>query len=126
MKKQKILLIDDSEIVLVTARKALEEKGFEVITAMRAIDANKYVFCQDQPDLIILDVMLPMLDGDRKAKMLKDNELSRDIPILLISSKPEPELQRLVTQCGADGFIRKPFADEQIVAKVQDTLRKKG
>lgn len=123
MEKKKILVVDDSEIVLAMAREALEEGGFEVVTALSAMEADGCIFGQMKPDLIILDVMLPVLDGDKKAKMLKDNERTRSIPILLLSSKPDEELRCLVKESGADGFIRKPFVNRQIVMKVEDTLR---
>ncbi len=123
---QKILVVDDSEIVLGMARDALEAAGFAVSTAMIAREVDSHLVGDARPDLIILDVMLPMLDGDRKAKILKDNALTRDIPILLISSKPLDELRFLVKQSGADGYIRKPFTDQQIVTKVQETLRQKS
>jgi DNA-binding response OmpR family regulator len=123
---QKILVVDDSEIVLAMARDALEEAGFAVSTAMIAREIDSHLFGNNRPDLIILDIMLPMLNGDRKAKMIKDNPLTRDIPILLISSKPLDELRVLVKQSGADGYIRKPFTNQQIVTKVQDTLRQKS
>ncbi|KAF0215927.1 MAG: response regulator [Geobacteraceae bacterium] len=125
MKKRKILVVDDSEIVLAMAREALEGGGFEVVTALSAKEADIYIFGQDKPDLIILDVMLPMLDGDKKAKMLKENELTKDIPILLLSSKPEEELRYLVKESGADGFVRKPFTDQQMVKKAEDTICEK-
>ena len=121
--KKRILVVDDSEIVLEMARDALEEGGFEVVTALNAREADKHIFCSDKPDVIILDVMLPVLDGDKKAKQLKDNELTRGIPVLLLSSKPEDELSRLVQESGADGFIRKPFAHGQLVEKIEKTLR---
>jgi len=122
MAKQRILVVDDSEIVLEMAREALEGAGFEVATALNAKDADAYIFCPKQPSLIIMDVMMPVLDGDKKAKMLKANEQSRNIPILLLSSKPESELRWLVKESGADGFIRKPFAHRQLVEKVEAAL----
>ena len=96
MAQKRVLVVDDSEIVLDMARQALEEAGFEVVTATSAMDSNEYIFCENKPDLVIMDVMLPMLDGDKKAKMLKENDLTREIPILLLSSKPENELRWLV------------------------------
>ena len=120
--KQKILIVDDSEIVLEMAREALEEGGFSVITAASTMEANAYIYGAQPPDLIILDVMLPVLDGDKKAKMLKDDELTRHIPILLISSKPEEELRHLVRESRADGFIRKPFTPRYMIAKVEEAL----
>ncbi|HEY6874524.1 MAG TPA: response regulator [Geobacteraceae bacterium] len=124
--KKRVLVVDDSEIVLAMAREALEEGGFDVITSENAMAANNHIFSRRKPDLIILDVMLPMIDGDKKAKMLKEHELTRNIPILLLSSKPEAELQRLVRESGADGFIRKPFAHRQMVAMVEEALEGKA
>jgi DNA-binding response OmpR family regulator len=123
--KKRVLVVDDSPIALAMAREALEEGGFEVITALDAKEADTCIYGNNRPDLVILDVMLPMLDGDKKAKLLKGNELTSDIPILLMSSKPEEELCLLVHESGADGFIRKPFGHQQIVARVEDTLREK-
>lgn len=122
MKKQKILIVDDSELVLAMARDALEEAGYEVYAATNGIEANSYIFSQNKPDLIILDVMLPMLDGNKKAKLLREKEFSRQIPILLISSKSEDELKRLTIEAGVDGYIRKPFTNTGIVASVREFL----
>ncbi len=120
--KQKILVVDDSEIVLDMAREALEEGNFDVVTALSAREADSYIFGRERPDLIIMDVMLPVLDGDKKTRMLKDNENTRDIPVLLLSSKPENELRLLVKESGAEGFIRKPFGHQQLVEKVRATI----
>ena len=95
MEKQKILIVDDSELVLAMAKDALEEAGYEVFTSTNGIEANSYIFSKNKPDLIILDVMLPMLDGNKKAKLLREKEFSRQIPILLISSKSEDEYEQV-------------------------------
>ena len=124
MSKQRILIVDDSELVLVMARDALEEAGYTVFTATNGIEANSYIFSVKKPDLIILDVMLPMLDGNKKAKLLREKEFSREIPILLLSSKSEDELRRLTAEAGADGFIRKPFTSAGIVESVREYLGK--
>jgi DNA-binding response OmpR family regulator len=124
MSKQRILIVDDSELVLVMARDALEEAGYEVFTATNGIEANSYIFSVNKPDLIILDVMLPMLDGNKKAKLLREKEFSREIPILLLSSKSEDELRRMTVEAGADGFIRKPFSSTGIVESVREYLGK--
>lgn len=122
MTKQKILLVDDSELVLAMARDALEIAGFEVFTATNGIEANSYIFSRNKPDLIILDVMLPMLDGNKKAKLLREKEYSKHIPILLLSSKSEEDMRRLTFESGADGFIRKPFTHEGLVSQVRAFL----
>jgi two-component system, OmpR family, alkaline phosphatase synthesis response regulator PhoP len=125
MDKQRILIVDDSELVLAMAKDALEDAGYEVFTATNGIEANSYIFSKNKPDLIILDVMLPMLDGNKKAKLLREKEFSKYIPIILISSKSEEELTRLTAEAGVDGFIRKPFTPNGIVNKVRDYLARK-
>lgn len=123
--KKRILVVDDSEVVRAMASDALEQGGFEVITASNGIEANRYLFRQERPDVIVLDVMIPLLHGDKIAKLIKDNRHTMDIPILLLSSKPEEELRRMVFESGADGYIRKPFTSQLIVEKVSETMRQK-
>lgn len=117
-----VLIIDDSELVLAMAKDALGDAGFEVATATNGIEANRYIFSRNQPDLIIMDIMMPMLDGNKKAKLLKENEMSRNIPILLLSSKSDEEMRKLSEEAGAEGYILKPFSPSEIVAKVRDCL----
>lgn len=119
----KILIIDDSELVLIMASDALKTAGYEVFTATNGIEANSYIFSTtNRPDLIILDIMMPLLDGNKKAKILKEKEFSRDIPIMFISSKAEEELVTLVADAGADGYICKPFSPQGIVSSVKKLL----
>jgi CheY-like chemotaxis protein len=120
--KRMVLVVDDSEIVLAKASEALAAAAYDVRTALSAFDADAYLYGEVKPDIVIMDVMMPRLDGDKKAKLLKNDETTSDIPILLLSSKSEDELGTLVRESGCEGFIRKPFTDEQIVAKVAETL----
>jgi len=124
MSGKKILIVDDSELVLAMASDALQEAGFEVFTATNGIEANSYIFSTaNRPDLIILDVMMPLLDGDKKAKILKQQNHSQNIPIIFISSKSEAELAALVAEAGADGYICKPFTAQSIVNSVKKLLK---
>jgi DNA-binding response OmpR family regulator len=121
---QKILIIDDSPLVLAMASDALKTAGFDVFTATNGIEANSYIFStSNRPDLIILDIMMPLLDGNKKAKILKEKDFSKDIPILFISSKTEAELSKLVEESGVDGYICKPFSPQEIVNRVKKVLK---
>ena len=122
MDKQKILVVDDSEVVLAMARDALEEAGYLVFTASDGVEANDYIFSRNKLDLIIFDIMLPFLDGDKKAKLLREKEVGKQIPILFMSSKSEEELARLSAEAGVNGFIHKPFRNDEIVAAVRKFL----
>jgi two-component system alkaline phosphatase synthesis response regulator PhoP len=124
MSGKKILVIDDSELVLAMASDALKSAGYEVFTATNGIEANSYIFSTtSRPDLIIIDIMMPLLDGNKKAKILKEKDFSKDIPIMFISSKSEAELEKLVEESGADGYICKPFTNQGIVSSVRKVLK---
>ena len=115
---KRILVVDDSEIVLEKASEALIAKGYEVLTALNANSADCFIYGDRRPDVIIMDVMMPMLDGDRKTRMLKDDSATSGIPVLLLSSKSEKELDQLVTESGADGYIRKPFTFMEMIERI--------
>lgn len=116
---KRVLVVDDSEIVLEKASEALIAKGYEVLTALNAHSADCFIYGERRPDVIIMDVMMPMLDGDRKTRMLKDDATVCDIPVLLLSSKLESELVKLAAESGADGFIRKPFTFREMIEKIE-------
>ena len=121
---KKILVIDDSPLVLAMASDALSAAGFDVFTATNGIEANSFIFStSNRPDLIILDIMMPLLDGNKKAKILKEKDFSKDIPILFISSKGEAELSKMVEEAGADGYICKPFTPQSIVNSARKALK---
>lgn len=120
--KKLVLVVDDSEIVLDKATEALVARGYEVVTAASASAADRYIYGDVRPDVIILDVMMPYLDGDQKARMLKAERSTRDIPVLLLSSKSEDELARLTSESGSDGYIRKPFTFRELTDRVESAL----
>jgi len=100
----------------------LEQAGFRVTTAEDSVYSNHLIYNSSPPDLILLDVMLPHMSGDKKARKLKERKNSHDIPVLLISSKDETELVKLVASSGADGFLHKPFTADMLLDTVQAHL----
>jgi len=117
-----VLIIDDSQLVLEMARDALTKSGYTVYVSTNGIEANRLIFSPKKPDLIIIDIMMPLLDGSKKAMLLKEWDFSSKIPILLISSKPESELKEITKEVGADGYIHKPFTPIDIVGAVARCL----
>ena len=122
MDAKRILVIDDCKFQLALVRDLLEAKGFEVVTAESGLEANNHIYGRSRPDLILLDVAMPMLDGDRKAKLIKERESSRDIPVILMSGKGEEELRRLVVSSGADGYVQKPINDGSLTDLISGLL----
>jgi CheY-like chemotaxis protein len=120
---KRVLVVDDSQIVLEKALEVLAGRDYEVFTALSASAADAVIFDKTRPDIIILDVMMPVLDGDKKASMLKADDSTKEIPILLMSSKPESELAALAEESGADGYIRKPFTFSEMVLKIESALQ---
>jgi len=124
MTKKKVLIIDDSPLVLEMAKDFLEEAGYIVHTATNGIEANQHIFSLDErkPDLILLDIMMPLLSGNKKAHLLRQSEHSKDIPILLISSKTEEELKKLAYESYAAGYICKPFTKYGLIEAVRNLI----
>lgn len=122
MIQKRIVVIDDSKLVLAIATEALEGAGFEVLATDSGIEANQFIYSSRRPDLILIDVMMPLLNGDRKVRLLKERESSRHIPVILMSTKARDELEQLTRESGADGYIQKPFNEASLVQQVDRIL----
>lgn len=120
MNKRKILVVDDEEYVSELLKLYLESENFEVQIAkdgLQALLAAK----QFQPDLIILDIMLPFKDGWQVAKELR---LTMDTPIIILSAKGEESDKILGLNLGGDDYVTKPFSPGEIVARVNAIFRR--
>jgi DNA-binding response OmpR family regulator len=117
-----ILIIDDDPVVLAMAQDFLEEAGYRVSTAKDAIYSNDVIYGTDPPDLILMDVMMPLMSGDKKVRALKRRGQSSAIPVLLISGKEDGELRRLAAEVGADGYLTKPFDAAKLVGTIRTHL----
>ena len=117
-----IVVIDDCRVTLAVVTDMLKYAGFTVSTAEDSIYSNHLIYNSSPPDLILLDVMLPHMSGDKKARKLKARKGSCYIPVLLISSKNETDLLQMVVSSGADGFIHKPFTSDKLIQMVKSYL----
>ncbi|HEV8245229.1 MAG TPA: response regulator [Polyangiaceae bacterium] len=102
--KQTFLVVDDDPIALEVARERLEQLGFEVTTRLEVLGTSTWI-AENEPDFILLDVMMPALSGSELAKVIKRRDFRTGI--ILYSSKPRAELDALVRQTGALGAIGK-------------------
>lgn len=121
MSNRTILVVDDDPIVLEVARERLEGAGYRVETRDQALGTTEFI-AKNQPDIVLLDVMMPGLAGDRLAQLLKKQARTRQVPIILHSSKSAGDLSALVAEAGALGAIEKTSDDQQFLLELQQLL----
>lgn len=125
MEKETILVVDDEEDILELVRFNLDREGYQVILAASG-ESCIDVAQQRRPDLIILDLMLPGIDGLEVAKRLKEGPTTADIPILMLTAKGEESDIVIGLELGADDYVTKPFSPRVLVARIRAILRRKG
>ena len=118
---QKILIIDDDVCVLKLLRTLLTTHGYEVLSADEA-PAGLELAMKARPDLIVLDVMMPIINGFNICRLSKSEEGVRDIPVMLLTSRVEDEDQRIGQEVGADAYLAKPLENRLLLYRVQDLL----
>ncbi len=119
--KVRILLVDDEPDLVRLVSVRLEAAGYEVVTAFdgqQALDQAKKL----KPALIILDLMLPKVDGYKVCRLLKFDERYKTIPILIFTARAQVEDIRLATECGADAYLTKPFDAQMLLEKIKELL----
>lgn len=119
----KILIVDDERDILELIRMHLEHDGHEVVEAANGIDALKQAIAQT-PDLIVLDWMLPGLDGLSVFKRLRTESRTRDIPIIMLTAKAQQADRLTGLELGADDYLTKPFSPRELLLRVNAVLRR--
>lgn len=115
---KKVLVADDEQAITELVAFALEMEGYLVIQAPDGPEALRLAK-EEHPDLAMVDVMMPGLDGREVSRRIKSDPSTSDIPVLLFSAAPNPDL----TEAKADGFMPKPFDVNQLVATVKRFIR---
>lgn len=122
--KKRILVVDDEIDLVETLRFSLELEGYEVLVAYNGEDAL-HLARNESPDLILLDVMLPKMDGYKVCRLLKFDSRFRHIPIFMLTAKTQDKDRMIGEQTGADEYITKPFEMEDLMKKVKEYLKEK-
>ncbi len=115
---KKILVVDDDEVTTDLAKTILVKNNFEVITASNGEDAIA-ITRKECPDLILLDIMLPTIDGFEVCKKLKSQDKFRKTPILILTAKGFNSDVERGKAAGADEYLLKPFSAKALVAKIR-------
>ena len=117
----RILAVDDSPTVLEMITQILESGGYTVLTAVDGAEALDTARAE-RPDLILLDVMLPKLDGYRVCRLLKFDQNYRDIPIIMLTAKAEDQAVATGIRTGADQYLTKPVDPETLLSAIAAEL----
>lgn len=125
MSKEKILVVDDEEDILELVRYNLSREGYNVLCASTGEEGLNTAKSK-LPDLIILDLMLPGIDGLDVARSLKNEENTKNIPVIMLTAKGEEADVVTGLEMGADDYISKPFSPRILTARVKAVLRRKS
>lgn len=125
MAKAKVLLVEDDPLQARHAREVLERAGYEVVSAADGIEAIK-VTKGVRPDIILLDLVLPGLDGYEVCRWLKLDEQTRGIPVIMLTVKKDLSDKVTGLQIGADDYLPKPFDEGELNARIYASLRTKA
>ncbi len=119
--KARILLVDDEPSIVKMVGKRLEVEGFDVLVAMDGQDALAKARAEN-PSLIVLDLMLPKMNGYEVCTMLKQDARFQKIPIIIFTAKTQEKDEKMALECGAEGFVRKPFRAQELLEKIRTLL----
>lgn len=119
--EKKVLVVDDEQSIVTLLQYNLQQAGYEVITAMDG-EEGKNIALEQNLDLIILDLMLPKLDGIEVCKQLRQQKVAT--PILMLTAKDDEFDKVLGLELGADDYMTKPFSPREVVARVKAILRR--
>ena len=124
MAKKRLLVVDDEEELVQALKIRLGVSGYDVLTASDGQEGLERAR-KENPDLIILDLMLPKMDGYKVCGLLKKDTRYAKIPIILFTARAQEEDRRLGEEVGADAYIIKPFEPQVLLEKIRELLEEK-
>jgi len=123
MSKGRVLIVEDDRDITEMVEYNLTEDGYETISAPDGRTGVELAG-KGRPDLIILDIMLPVMDGFEVCRALKSNRSTADIPIIILSAKSQETDKVLGLELGADDYVTKPFSPRELIARIRAILRR--
>ena len=123
--RQRILIVDDDKNIVRLLKAYLEQAGMATLTAYDGDEAQR-VIRRERPDLVVLDLMLPGLDGWDITRWMRSDQQLASIPILMLTARVEDVDKILGLELGADDYLTKPFNPREAVARVRAILRRAG
>ena len=123
MEKKKIIVVEDEPDLVDVVTYNLQREGYSVLTAQRG-DEGLNLIRSERPDLVLLDLMLPGMDGLSICRQMKSDNSLRDIPIIIASAKGEESDVVIGLEMGADDYLAKPFSPRELLARIKAVLRR--
>ena len=120
--RSRVLIVEDEPHIIESLSFVLGREGFLVSSALDG-EAAVEVLRRDPPDLVILDVMLPRLNGFEVLKLAKSDPALKSIPVIVLTAKGQQQDRRLAEEIGSDGFMTKPFSNRDVIDNVRRLIR---
>jgi DNA-binding response OmpR family regulator len=121
--RRKILVVDDDEDTIELLEFSLKKAGFAVGTARNGVEALKKV-CSISPDLVLLDLMMPEIDGFGVCETLKSNPMTATVPIIMLTAVTSQLSRMSGLEAGANDYLTKPFSPKLVVSKIEALLKR--
>lgn len=121
----KILIVDDEPSIIVALQFLMEQNGFETLVAFSGEEAME-IISQHRPALVLLDIMLPVVDGFEVCQRIRENPEWKEIRIVLVTALGSDANVTKGLDLGADAYVTKPFSNADLVAKVKELLECRG
>lgn len=115
---KKVLVVEDSKNILLMVRMCLEKHEYKVISVSDGIEAIDTVF-QTHPDLILLDVLIPRMNGYLVAEALKQDDSTKNIPIIMMSARAQMDDIKKALELGVEDYLVKPFSPDELIKKIK-------
>lgn len=123
MVKKRILVVDDERDLVEMLQLRLEAQGYEVLAAYDGEEGLRKAQTE-KPDLVLLDLMLPKMDGYKVCGLLKRDTRYSKIPIVIFTARAQETDEKLGLECGADAYLTKPFEPQALLSKIQELIGK--
>jgi two-component system alkaline phosphatase synthesis response regulator PhoP len=123
MSRGKVLVVDDEEYIQHILNFSFGAEGYQVITAANGVEALAKAK-EERPDVIVLDIMMPKMDGYEACKKLKSDPATKNIPVILLTAKGRDADRKLGSQAGADDYVVKPFSPGRLIERVEGIIKR--
>ena len=121
MDRKKVLLVDDSSTTLMLERLILSHSPYDIITAKDGVEAVEKAR-SERPDLIVMDLMMPRMGGFEACQQIRTHETTRDIPIIVVTTRGEPQNREAGFAHGCSDFVTKPLNSVELLSKLRNFL----